>query len=84
MAEIRKEIYDLALRAQSADEIAGIAEGVGIKLEEGEAEALFERLHAANEGVIADEELGNVAGGGCKATRTSAPESTNAGIRTTT
>ena len=65
MAEIRKELYELALKAQSADEIAGIAEGAGIELEEGEAEALFERLRSADTGEVADEELDNVAGGSC-------------------
>lgn len=61
----RKRLYEQALKAQSAEEIAGIAEGAGIKLAEGEAEALFERLHSSKSGEVADEELEAVAGGGC-------------------
>ena len=69
-AEITEELHELAPKAQSADEIAGIAEGAGVELREDEAEALLERICVANEGEIVDEELDNVAGGGCKATQT--------------
>lgn len=73
MAEIAKKLYELALGAQSADEIAGIAEGAGIELANGDAERLFERLHGEGGGEIADEELDNVAGGGCKESNTVRP-----------
>ena len=63
MAEITKEIYEQALNAQNADEIARIAESAGIKLEKSEAEALFARLRSADVEEVADEELDNVSGG---------------------
>lgn len=69
MAEITKEVYEQALNAQNADEIARIAESAGIKLEKSEAEALFARLRSADVEEVADEELDNVAGGGRKATQ---------------
>ena len=50
MAEITKEIYEQALNAQNADEIARIAESAGVKLEKSEAEALFARLHSTDAG----------------------------------
>lgn len=65
MAEITKEVYEQALNAQNADEIARIAESAGIKLEKSEAEALFARLRSADVEEVADEELDNVAGGSC-------------------
>ncbi len=73
MPEMTKKLYELALGAQSAEEIAGIAEGAGIELAEGEAERLFERLHAKGVQEIADDELDSVAGGACKGTRTVRP-----------
>lgn len=69
----KNELYEKALKAQSAEEIAAIAAGSGIELAEGEADALFERLHGEAAEEIADEELENVAGGGCKLTRTVRP-----------
>lgn len=63
MAEITKEVYEQALNAQNADEIARIAESAGIKLEKSEAEALFARLRSADVEEVADEELDNVSGG---------------------
>lgn len=63
MAEITKEIYEQALNAQNADEIARIAESAGVKLEKSEAEALFARLHSTDAEEVADEELDNVSGG---------------------
>ena len=73
MSETTKRLYDLALDAQSAEEIARIAEGAGIPLADGEAARLFDRLHGERMGEIADEELDSVAGGGCKGTRTVRP-----------
>lgn len=63
MAEITKEVYEQALNAQNADEIARIAESAGVKLEKSEAEALFARLHSTDAEEVADEELDNVSGG---------------------
>ena len=63
MAEITKEIYEQALNAQNADEVARIAESAGVKLEKSEAEALFARLHSTDAEEVADEELDNVSGG---------------------
>lgn len=63
MAEITREIYEQALNAQNADEIARIAESAGVKLEKSEAEALFARLHSTDAEEVADEELDNVSGG---------------------
>ena len=39
MSETTKRLYDLALDAQSAEEIAKIAEGAGIPLADGEGRA---------------------------------------------
>ncbi len=73
MPEMTNKLYELALGAQSAEEIAGIAEGAGIELAEGEAERLFERLHAKGVQEFADDELDSVAGGACKGDANGSP-----------
>ena len=69
----RKKLQELALSAQSAEEIAQLAQDAGIELADGDAERLFERLHGEGMQEIADDELGSVAGGACKGTRTVRP-----------
>ncbi|MBM6779238.1 hypothetical protein H6A16_07020 [Collinsella tanakaei] len=73
MSETVNKLQELALSAQSAEEIAQLAQDAGIELADGDAERLFERLHGEGMQEIADDELGSVAGGACKGTRTVRP-----------
>lgn len=68
MSETVNKLQELALSAQSAEEIAQLAQDAGIELADGDAERLFERLHGEGMQEIADDELGSVAGGACKGT----------------
>ena len=52
-----------AKAAKSAEELLAIAKENGLELTEEEAKKYFEQLH--KEGELSDEELDNVAGGGC-------------------
>ena len=45
MEKIARGLYELALKAQSVEELAGIAEGAGFTLAEDEVKGLYERLH---------------------------------------
>lgn len=53
-----------ARAAKSADEIAAIAREQGIEMSDDEAQAIYATFHEF-EGEIADDELDNVADGGC-------------------
>ncbi len=55
------ELISKAKAATSAEELIKIAEGEGVKLEEKDAEAFFNKLNQSEE--LADEELDAVAGG---------------------
>ena len=55
-----------AKQAKSAEELLALAKENGIEITEKEAVAYFEQLN--RNGELADDELDNVAGGGCHAT----------------
>lgn len=63
---IYKELLLKAKQAKSAEELLTLAQENGIELTEESANTYFEQLHKIGE--LADEELDNVAGGGCHAT----------------
>ena len=58
--------------AKTAEELIAIAKAEGIEASEDEIKAQFSMLHS--EGVLADEELDNVAGGGCGGTEKRYPK----------
>ena len=58
-----KEIFKKARAAKSEKELMTLARENGLELTEEEAKAYFGQLHASGE--LSDEELENVAGGGC-------------------
>lgn len=60
---ITAKLVEEARGAASAKELLALAQENGIELTEEEAEAYFEKLHRSGE--MSDEELDNVAGGGC-------------------
>ena len=62
--QITPELLEEARAAESAEGIAEIAREKGIEMGAEEAEALFAMIHGSD-GEIADEELDDVAGGGC-------------------
>ena len=62
--EMNKELLAKAKSAKSPEELIGIAKENGMELTEESAKAYFELL-SPKTGEIADEELENVAGGGC-------------------
>ncbi len=62
--EFSPELQKKAARAQSPAELLELAKGEGIELTPAEAEGLFGKLHPPA-GELKDEELENVAGGGC-------------------
>lgn len=57
------ELLQKAKQAKSADELLTIAKENGISISEEEAEAHFEQLNRSGE--LSDDELDDVAGGGC-------------------
>ncbi len=59
-----KELLQKAKEAKSAEELMTIAKENGVELTEEEASEYFARLNVSGE--LADEELDNVAGGGCQ------------------
>lgn len=63
---LTSEIMEKAKQAKSADELLTIAKENGMEMTEEEAKAYYAQLHPAS-GEIADDELENVAGGGCAA-----------------
>lgn len=59
----QKELLEQAKKAKSAEELMSIAKENGMELTKEEAEAYFAQLNKSGE--LSDEELDNVAGGGC-------------------
>ena len=60
---ISKELIEKAKTAKSAEELLEMAKAENIELTEEEAAKAFEELN--KNGELSDEELDNVAGGGC-------------------
>lgn len=60
---INNELLQKAKQAGSAEELAALAEENGLGLNEEQARAYFDELHKTGE--LSDNELDNVAGGGC-------------------
>lgn len=61
--KITKELMEKAKSAKNAEELTELAKAEGIELTAEDAEKAFAELHKSGE--LADEELDNVAGGGC-------------------
>lgn len=61
--ELSKELLEQAKAASSAEELIALAKENGAELTQEEAQAYFAQLHKSGE--LSDEELDNVAGGGC-------------------
>ena len=59
-----KSLFEQAKGAKSAEELMSLAKTVGVDMGEENAKQLFGRLHQSGE--LSDDELNNVAGGGCK------------------
>lgn len=62
--ELSKELIAKAKEAKSPEELLALAKENGIELTEETSKAYFEQLNPPT-GELADEELDNVAGGGC-------------------
>ncbi len=62
--EFNTELLEKAKEAKSAEELLSLAKENGMELTEGEAEEYFTQLNKSGE--LSDEELDNVAGGGCQ------------------
>lgn len=60
---INAELIEKAKQARSAEELLSAAKANGIDLTEDAARAYFEQLNKS--GGLSDDELSNVAGGGC-------------------
>lgn len=65
--EIDEELMAKATQANSVEELMALAKENGYPMDEKKAEIYFEKLH--NMGELSDDELGNVAGGGCRPNR---------------
>ena len=61
--ELSKELLEKAKESKSAEELMSFAKENGVELASEEAEEYFARLNKSGE--LSDEELDNVAGGGC-------------------
>ena len=59
----QKELFEKAKEAKSAEELLSLAKENGMELTEEEGAAYFPQLNKSGE--LPDEELDNVAGGGC-------------------
>ena len=62
--ELNKELLAKAKEAKTPEELMALAKENGIEMTEEEAQKSFALLHSQS-GELADEELDNVAGGGC-------------------
>ena len=62
--EFNKEMMEKAKSAKSAEELLAMAKAEGVELTAEDAEKYFAQLHKSGE--LADEELDNVSGGGCR------------------
>ena len=67
MLEINEEIIDKAKQAKTVEELITLAKQHDFQLTEEEAAEYFEALNQKT-GELSDEELDNVAGGGCRDT----------------
>ncbi len=61
--ETSKELLEQAKKASSAEELLAFAKENGVELTKEEADAYFAQINKSGE--LSDEELDNVAGGGC-------------------
>lgn len=64
MTNLTPEMIQKAKAVKTAEELLALAKENGIEMTEEEAKAYFAQLHSAS-GEITDDELDNVAGGGC-------------------
>lgn len=65
MTNFTPEIIEKAKTARSTEELLTLAKENNVELTDEEAKVYFEQLHSAS-GELSDDELDNVAGGGCK------------------
>ncbi len=61
--EMNNELLERARKVKSAEELMALAKENGMELSEESAAAYFEEMHKSGE--LSDDELDNVAGGGC-------------------
>lgn len=64
MENFNTELLEKAKQTKSVEELLSLAKENGVEMNEEQANAYFAQLHKAS-GEIADDELDNVAGGGC-------------------
>lgn len=64
--ELNKELLEKAKTAKTPEELMALAKENGVDLTEEAANTYFERLNPKMGG-LSDDELNNVAGGGCQA-----------------
>lgn len=64
--ELDKELLETAKTAKTPEELMALAKENGVELTEETANTYFERLNPKTGG-LSDDELNNVAGGGCQA-----------------
>ena len=64
--ELTSKMKSVAMQAKSAEELLKLAEAYGYEISKEEAEEIYAELNQARE--LSDEELENVAGGGCYST----------------
>lgn len=62
--ELNKELLAKAKNAKTPEELIALAKENGTEMTEESAEAYYNLLHPQN-GEVSDDELDNVAGGGC-------------------
>ena len=62
---MEKDLLVKAKQAKNPEELMSLAKENGIEMTEESAKAYFEQLHPKT-GELADDELDNVAGGGCQ------------------
>lgn len=77
--EFKKEFIEKAKSAASAEELLALAEKYNIEMTAEEANEYFTQLHPKR-GELSDDELDNVAGGGCEGCETSDPVSKDQGL----
>ena len=64
--ELTSKMKSVAMQAKSVEELLKLAEAYGYEVSKEEAEEIYAELN--QEGELSDEELDNVAGGGCYST----------------
>ena len=75
MKNITPELIEKAKAAKSAEELLELAKANDVALTEEEAKTYFEQLNA--NGVVSDDELEAVAGGGCGGTNSNKKSSSH-------